>query len=89
MVELRNNNNLIYSVFAGKSSATLPVRADTSTLPVISISGGGEYEEGQAGIFYLRSDRTPASTLNVTVSLTDPDSFLVDSSNKTVQIFIH
>ena len=86
MVELRNTDSLMYSVFAPKRSATLPVRADTSTLPVISISGGGEFEEGQAGIFYLRSDRTPASTLNVTVSLTDPDSFLVDSSNKTVQI---
>ena len=69
-----------------RSRATLRVIADTSTLPVISIRGGGEFEEGQRGIFYLQADRTPAATLNITVSLTDPGSFLENSSNKTVRI---
>ncbi len=86
MVELRNNDNLMYTVFVPKSRATLRVIADTSTLPVVSIRGGGEFEEGQPGKFYLQADRTPASTLNVSVSLTDPGSFLENSSNKTVQI---
>ena len=86
MVELLNNTNLMYSVLAPRSRATLRVIADTSTLPVISIRGGGEFEEGQPGLFYLQADRPPASTLNVTVSLTDPGSFLENSNNKTVQI---
>ena len=86
MVELENDNALMYSVLALRSRATLRVIADTSTLPVISIRGGGEFEEGQRGIFYLQADRPPASTLNVSVSLTDPGSFLENSSNKTVQI---
>ena len=86
MVELENDNALMFSVIALRSRATLRVIADTSTLPVISIRGGGEFEEGQRGIFYLQADRTPAATLNVTVSLTDPGSFLESSSNKTIQI---
>ena len=86
MVELENDNALMYSVLALRSRATLRVIANTSTLPVISIRGGGEFEEGQPGIFYLQADRPPASTLNVSVSLTDPGSFLENSSNKTVQI---
>ena len=86
MVELRYNSALAYSIIAPRSRATIRVKADSSTLPVISIRGGGEFEEGQPGLFYLQADRPPASTLNVTVSLTDPGSFLENSNNKTVQI---
>ena len=85
-VVLVDMSSAMYSVFAPRGSATLQVRADTSTLPVVSVTGGSEFEEGDSGVFYLQSDRTPASTLMVSVSLTDPSSFLTDSSNRMVQI---
>ena len=72
-------------------SATLRVIKDTSTLTgSCSITGGGSFEEGQDGIFYLQADRTPSSAITVTVSLNDTLRYILGSSSatssKTVEI---
>ena len=72
-----------YSVRKVLKSATLRVIKDTSTLPVVSITGGGSYEEGQDGIFYLQADRKPSSAKTVTVSLNDPERYILGSSSIT------
>ena len=78
--------NSTYSVHKVQKSATMRVIKDTSSLPVISITGGGRFEEGQNGVFYLQADRAPSSAIQVTVALTDPQLFLLSRSNRTVEI---
>ena len=82
--------NSTYSVRKVLKSVTLRVIKDTSTLPVVSITGGGSFEEGQDGIFYLQADRTPSSAITVTVSLNDALRYILGSSSatssKTVEI---
>ena len=85
-VTLVDPTNSTYSVHKVQKSATMRVIKDTSRLPVISITGGGRFEEGQNGVFYLQADRTPSSEIQVTVALTDPQLFLLSSSNRTVKI---
>ena len=85
-VTLVDPTNSAYSVHKVHKSATMRVIKDTSSLPVISITGGGRFEEGQDGVFYLQADRAPSSAIQVTVALTDPQLFLLSSSNRTVEI---
>ncbi len=85
-VTLVDPTNSTYSVHKVHKSETMRVIKDTSSLPVISITGGGRFEEGQDGVFYLQADRAPSSAIQVTVALTDPQLFLVSSSNRTVEI---
>ena len=85
-VTLIDPTNLTYSVHKVHKSATMRVIKDSSSLPVISITGGGGFEEGQDGVFYLQADRAPSSAIQVTVALTDPELFLLSRSNRTVEI---
>ena len=85
-VTLIDPTNSTYSVHKVNKSATMRVIKDSSNLPVVSITGGGRFEEGQNGVFYLQADRAPSSAIQVTVALTDPELFLVSRSNRTVEI---
>ncbi len=85
-VTLLDPTGLTYSVHKIKKIATTRVINDASMLPVISITGGGRFEEGQDGVFYLQADRAPSSAIQVTVALTDPELFLLSRSNRIVEI---
>ena len=66
-VTLLDPTGSTYSVHKLKKIATTRVINDTSMLPVISITGGGRFEEGQDGIFYVQADRVPSSPITVSV----------------------
>ena len=85
-VTLVDPTNSTYSVHKVQKSATMRVIKDSSNLPIISITGGGRFEEGQNGVFYLQADRVPSSAIQVTVALTDPELFLLSRSNRTIEI---
>ena len=85
-VTLIDSTNSTYSVYKLNKSATMRVINDSSSLPVISISGDGRFEEGQEGVFYLQADRAPSSAIQVTIALTDPQLYLLSRSNRTVEI---
>ncbi len=84
-----------YSVYKYQNQATMRVIKIASSLPVISITGGGSFEEGQDGVFIVQADRPPPidstnnnerTPITVTVELMDSGSFLMDSSDQTVRI---
>ena len=77
-----------YSVHKVKKIATTRVINDTSMLPVISITGGGRFEEGQDGIFYVQADRVPSSPITVSVVISGGTDFLsaANTGTKTVEI---
>ena len=66
-ITLLNPSTLSYFVHRAKNSATMLVMDQSNSLPVVSISGGGTFEEGESGIFYLQADRQPSSPISVRV----------------------
>ena len=89
-VTLLDPTGSTYSVYKQRNQATMRVISTSSSLPVISITGGGRFEEGQDGIFYVQADRKPSETITVTVGISTfgTGSFLSSANigNKTLEI---
>ncbi len=87
-VTLLDPTGSTYSVLKYQNQVTMHVAKVASSLPVISITGGGRFEEGQDGIFYLHADRTPSSAITVTVVISGGTDFLsaTNTGTKTVEI---
>ena len=85
-VTLLDPTGSTYSVHKVKKIATTRVINDTSMLPVISITGGGRFEEGQDGIFYVQADRVPSSPISVTVGLGTNSMVLPSTAARTISI---